>query len=109
MYQPFDPLIPPPSSEPERETVKVDFAIFDAVVGEYEVQPGDFILLKVEGGRLLGSGDGQYWDEVMAVSEDLFFIDGKPYDFKFNRDSEGTVTGLMIYYEGLEIPAKKIR
>jgi hypothetical protein len=45
----------------------------------------------------------------MATSEDLFFIDGKPYDFKFNRDSEGTVTGLIIYYEGLEIPAKKIR
>jgi CubicO group peptidase (beta-lactamase class C family) len=109
MYQPFDPSIPPPPPEPERETVKVDPAIFDAAVGEYEVQPGDFILLKVEDGRLFGSGDGQYWDEVMAVSEELFFIDGKPYDFMFNRDSEGTVTGLVIYYQGLEIPAKKTR
>jgi len=109
MYQPFDPSIPPPPPEPERETVKVDPAIFDAIVGEYEVQPGDFILLKVEDGRLFGSGDGQYWDDVMALSEDLFFIDGKPYDIMFNRDPEGTVTGLMIYYQGLEIPAKKIR
>jgi CubicO group peptidase (beta-lactamase class C family) len=109
MYQPFDPSIPPPPPEPERETVKVDPAIFDAVAGEYEVQPGDFILLKVENGRLFGSGDGQYWDDVMAVSEELFFIDGKPYDFKFNRDSEGAVTGLTINYQGLEIPAKRIR
>ena len=109
MYEPFDPSTPPPPPEPERETVKVDPAIFDIAVGEYEVQPGDFILLKIEDGRLLGSGDGQYWDEVMAVSEDLFFIDGKPYDFMFNRDAEGTVTGLVIYYQGLEIPAKKIR
>jgi CubicO group peptidase (beta-lactamase class C family) len=109
MYQPFDPSIPPPPPEAERETAKVDPAIFDAVAGRYEVQFGDFILLKVENGRLLGSSDGQYWDDVMAVSEDLFFIDGKPYDFKFNRDSEGTVIGLMIYYEGLEIPAKKTK
>jgi CubicO group peptidase (beta-lactamase class C family) len=109
MYQPFDPSIPPPPPEPERETVKVDPAIFDAVTGEYEVQPGDFVLLKVEDGRLVGSGDGQYWDEVMAVHENLFFIDGKPYDFMFSRDSEGAVTGLVIHYQGLEIPAKKIR
>jgi len=74
MYQPFDPSSPPPPPEPERETVKVDPAIFDAVVGEYEVQPGDCILLKVEDGRLLGTGDGQYWDDVMAVSEERFFI-----------------------------------
>jgi CubicO group peptidase (beta-lactamase class C family) len=109
MYHPFDPSTPPPPPEPERETVKADPAIFEAVVGEYEVQPGDFILLKVEDGRLLGSGDGQYWDQVMAVSEDLFFIDGKPYDFVFDTNSEGTVTGLVIHYEGMEIPAKKIR
>jgi CubicO group peptidase (beta-lactamase class C family) len=109
MYQPFDPSIPPPPPEPERKTVKMDPATFEAVAGEYEVQPGDFILLKVEDGHLLGSGDGQYWDEVMAASEDLFFIDGKPYDFMFDRDSEGTVTGLVIHYEGMEIPARKIR
>jgi hypothetical protein len=45
----------------------------------------------------------------MAASEDLFFIDGKPYDFMFDRDSKGTVTGLVIHYEGMEIRARKIR
>ena len=109
MYQPFDPSNPPPPPESERETVKVDPAIFDAVVGRYEVQSGDVLSLKVENDRLLGSGDGQHWDIVMAVSENLFFIDGKPYDFKFNRNPEGTVTGLVIYYEGLEIPATKTK
>jgi len=109
MYQPFDPSSPPPPPEPERGTVEVDPAIFDAVVGEYEVQWGDCLQLKVEDGRLLGTGDGQYWDDVMAVSGERFFLDGKPYDFAFDRDPEGTVTGLVIYYQDLEIPAKKIR
>jgi CubicO group peptidase (beta-lactamase class C family) len=109
MYRPFDPSDPPPPPEPERETVEVDPAIFDAVVGKYAVRPGDFILLKVEDGRLLGSGDGKYWDAVMGLPGAHFLIDGKPYDFSFSKDPEGDVTGLIIYYEGLEIPAKKIR
>ncbi len=108
-YQPFDPSVPPPTPEPERKTVKIDPSIFDAVTGQYEVQPGDSIFLKVEDGRLVGSGDGNYWDDVMAVSETEFFIDGKPYYFTFSRDSDGTVTGLVIFYQGMEIPAKKIK
>jgi len=108
-YQPFDPSVPPPTPEPERKTVKIDPSIFDAVTGQYEVQPGDRISLKVENGRLIGSGDGNYWDDVMAVSETEFFIDGKPYDFTFTRDPGGTVTGLVISYQGMRIPAKKVK
>jgi len=107
-YQPFDPSVPPPTPEPERKTVDVDPSIFDAVTGQYEVSPGDWIFLKVEGGRLVGSGDGNYWDDVMAFSEREFLIDGKPYSFTFRRDPDGTVTGLVIHYQGMEIPAKKI-
>jgi hypothetical protein len=64
--------------------------------------------MRVEDGRLVGSGDGKYWDEIMAVSETEFFIDGKPYVFTFSRDPDGSVTGLVISYQGMEIPAKKI-
>jgi CubicO group peptidase (beta-lactamase class C family) len=108
MYRPFDPSNPPPPPEPERETVQVDPAIFDSAEGKYEVESGDFILLKVENDRLSGSTDGQYWDGIIALPDQRFFIDGKPYDFSFSRDPEGNVTGLIIYYEGLEIPAKRI-
>lgn len=108
-YQPFDPSVPPPTPEPERETVKIDPSIFEEVTGQYEVKPGDNIFLRVEDGRLVGSGDGNEWDEVLAVSETEFFIDGKPYSFTFNRDSDGTVTGLVISYQGMEIPAKKVK
>jgi hypothetical protein len=107
-YQPFDPSVPPPTLEPERKIVRIDPSIFDAVTGQYEVQPGDYVFLRVEDGRLVGSGDGKYWDDVMAVSEKDFFIDGKPYFFTFTRDSDGTVTGLVISYQGMEISAKKI-
>ncbi len=107
-YEPFDPSVPPPEPEPEPMTVEIDPSIFDAVTGQYEVQPGDYIFLKVMDGRLVGSGDGRYWDDVMAVSEKEFFIDGKPYSFEFRNDSDGTVTGLVVFFQGMEIPAKKI-
>jgi CubicO group peptidase (beta-lactamase class C family) len=108
-YEPFDPSSPPPDPEPERQTIPIDPAIFDAVVGRYEVAPGDYVFLKMEDGRLLGSGEGTYWADVFAVSENQFFIDGRPYDFRFDRNSEGTVTGMTILFNGMEIPAKKVQ
>ncbi len=47
-YQPFDPSVPPPTPEPERNIVKIDPSIFDAVTGQYEVQPGDCVFLRVD-------------------------------------------------------------
>jgi len=108
-FQPFDPSIPPPPPEPERKTVPIDSMIYGDVVGEYEVQSGDFILLKVKEGHLVGSGDGKFWDEVMAVSATEFFIDGKPYVFTFSRNSAGMVIGLVISYQRMKIPVKKIK
>ena len=58
---------------------------------------------------MAGSGDGNDWEDVMAVSETEFFIDGKPYSFTFSRDPAGTVIGLVIFFQGAEIPARKIR
>jgi CubicO group peptidase (beta-lactamase class C family) len=108
-FQRFDQSTRPAPPEPERETVPIDSATCSAVVGEYEVRPGDSILLRLKDGRLVGSGDGKTWDEVMAVSETEFFIDGKPYDFSFRRDSTGAVVGMVISYQGMEIPAKKTK
>ena len=108
-YAPFDPSSPPADPEPERQTMPIDPAIFEAVVGKYEVAPGDYVLLKTEDGRLLGSGEGTYWTDVFAVSENQFFIDGRPYDFRFNRNSEGKVTAMTILFKGMEIPARKIQ
>ncbi len=108
-FEPFDPSVPPPPPEPERQTVPVDTAIYDAVVGRYETASGQWVELIVKDGRLVASTDGRTWDEVMASSGTEFFIDGKAWDFTFSRDSDGTVLGLVISLEGMEIPATKIR
>lgn len=108
-FEPFDPSVPPPPPEPERQTVPIDSTIYHAVVGRYETGSGQWVELTVRNGRLVASTDGKYWDEVMAFSETRFFIDGRPWDFTFARDSDGTVSSLVISLEGLEIPAEKIR
>jgi CubicO group peptidase (beta-lactamase class C family) len=108
-FEPFGPDFRPPPPEPETATVPIDSAIHDAVTGRYEVGSDDFILLEIKDGKLVGSGDGKYWDEVLAVSGTEFFIDGKPWVFDFIRDSDGAVTGLIITYEGMKIPVKKVK
>lgn len=108
-FEPFDPSVPPPPAEPERQTVPIDSTIYHAVVGRYETGSGQRVELAVRNGRLAASTDGKYWDEVMALSETQFFIDGKPWDFALVRDSDGTVSGLIISLEGMEIPAEKTR
>ena len=87
----------------------MDSAIYHAIVGRYKTGSGQWIELVVKDGRLVASTNGKYWDEVKALSETRFFIDGKPRDFTLARESDGTVSGLIISLEGLEIPAEKIR
>jgi hypothetical protein len=66
-------------------------------------------LVMVKDGRLVGSTDGKYRNEVMATSRTEFFIDGKPWEFTFTRDSDRTVVGPVISLEGMEIPATEVR
>jgi hypothetical protein len=87
----------------------MDSTIYHGVVGRYETGSGQWIEIAIRDGRLVASTDGKYWDEVMAFSQAEFFIDGKPWYFTFTRDSDGTVSGLVILLEGLEIPAERIR
>ena len=87
----------------------VDRAIYNAVIGLYELGSGESIQLMVKDGRLVGSTDGNYWDKVMASSRTEFFIDGKSWDFTFSRDPDGAVVGLIISLEGMTIPARKIK
>ena len=108
-FEPFDPSFPPPPPEPARQTVPMDSAIYHAIVGRYKTGSGQWIEIVVKDGRLVASTNGKYWDEVMALSETRFFIDGKPWDFTLARESDSTVSGLIISLEGVEIPAEKIR
>jgi hypothetical protein len=89
--------------------VPVDSAIYNAVAGRYEKGSGQWIEPMARDGYLVGSTDGRYWDEVMASSGTEFFIDGRSWDFTFSWDSDGTVVGLVISSEGMNIPARKIR
>jgi CubicO group peptidase (beta-lactamase class C family) len=108
-FEPFDPSVPPPPPEAERKTVPVDPAIYTAVIGSYELGSGQSIHLRMKDGRLVGSTDGKYWDEVMTSSGTEFFIDGKPWDFTFTRDPDGSVIGLTIFLDGMEIPARRAK
>ena len=80
-------------------------------VGEYEIQPGQMLSLKLEGGHLYVdiASDKKRWLEMLAESETVFFIEDSDYVFTFKRDQAGKVTSLVVSVQGMEIEGKKLK
>ena len=107
-YEPFDPSkkrTPPP----ERKAIGVKPDILADYVGEYEIQSGQVIGIKLEEGHLCFASEKGKWLEMLAESETVFFIEDSDYVFTFRRDPGGRVTGLVLSVQGMEIEAKKLK
>ena len=63
------------SDEPpkERQAVKLDAKVYDACVGEYELEPGAVFTIRKEGARLMARLTGQSFLEMFPESETEFF------------------------------------
>jgi len=107
-YEPFDPAkkrTPPP----ERKATAVKPDILAGYVGEYEIQPGQMVSIKLEEGHLYVDivSNKERWLEMLAESETVFFIEDSAYEFNFTRDGAGRVTGLVLSAQGMKIEGKK--
>lgn len=102
-----------PNLIPTRTAVKIEPAIFDAYVGQYQANPSAVLTVTREGDKLMaqqGSG-GEKW-EWLPESEVNFFAKGgnRRQTFRFVKDEKGQVTHLVVLIEGREIGrAKKIK
>ena len=102
-----------PNLIPTRTAVKIDPAVFDAYVGQYQANPSAVLTVTREGDKLMaqqGSG-GEKW-EWLPESETSFFAKGgnRRQTFSFVKDEKGQVTHLLVLIEGREIGrAKKIK
>jgi CubicO group peptidase (beta-lactamase class C family) len=93
----------------EGKVIKVDPAVFDAYVGEYEVTPRFILTFTKEGDKLFAQGTGQPKLEAEAVSETQFTITQVKANITFEKDSEGKVTGLILQQGARTTNAKKIK
>ncbi|MCA1617995.1 MAG: serine hydrolase [Acidobacteria bacterium] len=93
----------------ERVAVKVDPKVYDAYVGEYELEPGFVLTITREGDRLMMQATGQGKAEAFPASETNFFFKVVRADITFFKDAGGRVTHLVLNQGGRQMNAKKVK
>jgi CubicO group peptidase (beta-lactamase class C family) len=93
----------------ERKEVKLDPALYDRYVGEYELAPGFFIIITKEEGKLMGQATGQPKVELYPEAETKFFLKVVDGQVEFVKDEGGKVTGLILIQGGQKLPGRKVK
>ncbi len=91
----------------ERPVAKVDPALYDAYVGEFELAPGFILTVTREGDRLMTQATGQSKVEIFPSSETEFFLKVVDARITFVRGPGGTVDQLVLHQGGRDMPAKR--
>ena len=81
--------------------------MYDAYVGDYELQNIGTIKIVKEGGRLYGKLGNQPKVELFPRSETEFFLKIAQVDIVFNKDPDGGVTSLILKQAGIVTDRKE--
>ncbi len=93
----------------EGKETKVDPAIFDAYVGEYQINDRLVFTVTRDGDKLMGQMGNQPKLELEAVSETQFTVSAVKANISFEKDAAGKVTGLVLQQGARTTSAKKIK
>jgi CubicO group peptidase (beta-lactamase class C family) len=91
-----------------RTTIALDEKALQAFVGEYELEPGVTVVVTRSGGTLRIKSPNQPEVIYQPWSPTEFFRPGGR-ELTFFKDAAGAVVRLVLYYEGFEHEAKKIK
>jgi hypothetical protein len=93
----------------EGKEVKVDASLFDAYVGDYQVNARMTLTITKEGDKLFARFPGQERHALEPVSETQFTIPDVKSNITFEKDAAGVVTGLLLSQGTRTANAKKIK
>jgi CubicO group peptidase (beta-lactamase class C family) len=93
----------------ERKAIKIDPAIFDAYVGEYQLASTFVITISREGDKFMAQATGQPKVEIFAETERKFFLTVVDAQLEFVKGADGKVTHMVFRQEGGVLEAKKIK
>jgi len=82
---------------------RVNPAVYDAYVGQYELAPGFILTVTREGDRLMTQATGQNKIEVFPISETEFFPKVVDARITFVRGADGKVDRLVLKQAGREM------
>ena len=80
----------------ERKEITVPEAILKTYVGDYEMAPGENLKITFENGSLWGEPPGATKRQMFAETETKFFVKTSPTELTFQKDANGSVTGLIL-------------
>jgi CubicO group peptidase (beta-lactamase class C family) len=86
----------------------VDPRVFDAYVGEYELQPGVKFSVTREGDRLLVQLSGQPRIEVFSETEREYFYKVVDAQITFVAEGSAPATALILHQNGRDVRAERI-
>ncbi len=95
-----------PDTRPE---IAVDEKTLETYVGEYEIAPDVRLSVTRTGAQLFLRRAGQPMFEMRAWSPTEFFLRAADVRITFVKDAAGAVTGLSLYQNGFDEPARKIK
>ncbi len=100
----LDPAIP---LETPRATADVAPEVLERYVGQYQLAPGFFITVTLDGGRLYGQATGQQAFRLYPASETEFFLKAVEAEVTFTVE-DGEVRGLVLHQGGRDMPGQKV-
>ena len=89
--------------------IKLPVALLQQYTGTYQLTPAFAISVTLEGEKLMALATGQDTFEIYAEKENLFFYKVVEAKIKFEKNSDGKVTNLILYQNGMELKGKKIK
>ncbi|MEP6491342.1 MAG: serine hydrolase [bacterium] len=106
----LDPALPlAPKPVPPRQRTAIDVApnILSTYVGVYDLAPGFSLEVTLTNSALFMRPTGQPAGRLWAETNTDFFLKEVDAQVSFVRDTQGTVTGLILRQNGQNAPAKK--
>jgi hypothetical protein len=91
----------------ERKEIKLEHDILAKYVGSYELAPGIFIAMSLDGDKFFTQLTGQPKFEVFAETEKDFFLKVVDAQLTFEMDGQGKVTDLVLHQNGRDQTAKR--
>ena len=93
----------------EKVAIKVDTAVLQQYVGEYQLAPSFTITIRLDNGMLKGKATGQGEFEMYAEKENKFFLKIVEATAEFVKGGDGKIEKMIWVQGGRETPAPKIK
>ncbi|MEN8155023.1 MAG: DUF3471 domain-containing protein, partial [Acidobacteriota bacterium] len=92
-----------------KKVYKIDPAVLNDYIGEYELRPNLIFTISRENSDLYCQLTGQKKLKIFPESESVFFLKEVKAKISFIRDKKNLVEKLVLHQGGREMPAKKVK